>query len=96
MSTLDDKSDILHLVNYMHKAYETNNYESLINYYTDDYNGFGTNLSENFLNWDDPNQAFKEQHEQQTIDNIKIKFQFDQFNVNLIDHNVEIQIFYCA
>lgn len=87
MNDIDDKSEILRLIRYIHEAREMNDFDSLIKKTTKDFNGFGTNNGEIFLNWNDRYRNFTNQQDQQSEDNAKLIFDFEKINVSLIDQN---------
>ena len=86
--SVDDKTEIMHIVELLRGAVETGEFQSLFDNYADDvFNGFGTNSDEIFINQDEAKRNFDKQSNQQNVDNIKIKFVLDHNIVNFLNQS---------
>ena len=83
--SVDDKEEILHILKSFGLAVENGDYKSVLENTIEDFNGFGTNVDEIFINQNELITDLDKQSNQQKEDNIKIKFEFDKNIVSFIN-----------
>ena len=68
-------------------AVESGDYKSVFENTVENFNGFGTNLDEIFINQNELIKDLDKQSNQQKVDNIKIKFEIDKNIVSFINES---------
>lgn len=92
--SVDDKAEIMHLMELMRETVETGDFKSRYDLFTEDFNGFGSNFDEFFINKNELMVDLDKQSNQQNAENIKIKFVLDNRIVNLINHSTAFGMSY--